>query len=300
MRSSSAQMPHLNPLGKYLSLTPAVLVFVILALLPVVNLFITSFHDVTWQGGEKIMTGVGFKNYIAIGDDPLFKAGIVNTLILVIVATSAQVVIGLGLALICSAIGEKSRSYRALLILPLLIPGIVIGAIWRLMYNAEFGVFNLLLETIGLSGHDWLGSSSTALASVIVVDIWHWTPFSFLLLLAAVESLPKDVSEAAKIDGATAWQEFKHVTLPLLYPAIFMTFLFRAVIAFKVFDEVFLLTSGGPGTSTEVVSFTIFQRYFLQDDAGYGSALSVSIIFVVSIIIVVALNLNKSKGGVVQ
>lgn len=289
-------MPNFSPLGKYLSLTPAVLFFACLALLPVINLVVTSFHEVTWQGGAKEMTWVGVDNFVAMKDDPLFKAGIVNTVILVIVATSAQVAIGLALALACSRMGEKSRPYRALLILPILIPGIVIGAIWRLMYNAEFGIFNLILESIGIPGHDWLGSPTTALASVIVVDIWHWTPFSFLLLLAAVESLPKDVSEASKIDGATSMQEFRYVTLPLLYPAIAMTFLFRAVIAFKVFDEIFLLTSGGPGTSTEVISFTIFQRFFLQDKAGYGSALSVAIIFVVSIIIVIALNVGRKKG----
>ena len=275
-------MPSLNPLGRYLSITPALLAFILLALLPVVNLFITSFHDVSWQAGTKQMEWVGLDNYAAMRNDTLFKAGIFNTIIIVIVATSAQVVIGLFLALACSSAGEKSRPYRALLILPLLIPGIVIGAIWRLMYNAQFGIFNQVLDSVGLAGHDWLGSPGTALAAVIVVDIWHWTPFAFLLLLAAVESLPQDVSEAAKIDGATRWQEFRYVTLPLLYPAIFMTFIFRAVMASKIFDEVFLLTSGGPGTSTEVISFTIFQRYFLQDNPGYGSAMSVSIIFVVS------------------
>ena len=289
-------MRHLNSVEKYYSLAPAVIVFMLLALLPVINLFIVSFHEVSWLAGAKEMSWVGFDNYAAIGDDPLFKAGVFNTIILVLVATSAQVVIGLALALACSSYGDKSRPFRALLILPLLIPGIVIGAIWRLMYNSQFGIINQTLEAIGLSGHDWLGSSSTALAAVIVVDIWHWTPFAFLLLLASVESLPRDVGEAAKIDGATAWQEFRYVTLPLLYPAIFMTFLFRAVMASKVFDEVFLLTSGGPGTSTEVVSFTIFQRYFLQDNAGYGSALSVSIIFVVSVIIVIALSSKRSKG----
>lgn len=289
-------MLHLNPVEKYLSLAPAIAVFVLLALLPVINLFIVSFYEVSWQAGAKEMEWVGLANYAAIPDDTLFKAGVFNTIILVLVATSAQVVIGLALALACSSYGEKSRPFRAMLILPLLIPGIVIGAIWRLMYNSQFGIINQTLEAIGLSGHDWLGSSSTALASVILVDIWHWTPFAFLLLLASVESLPKDVSEAAKIDGATAWQEFRYVTLPLLYPAIFMTFLFRAVMASKVFDEVFLLTSGGPGTSTEVISFTIFQRYFLQDNVGYGSALSVSIIFVVSVIIVIALSSSRSKG----
>lgn len=290
-------MHNFSPLARYLSLLPALLVLTVLALLPVVNLFITSFFEVSWQDGSKVMTGVGLENYLDIADDPLFKAGIVNTLILVVVATSAQILIGLALALACSKIGDGSRAYRALFILPILIPGIVIGAIWRLMYNSEFGIINLALEFVGIPGHDWLGSSYTALASVIVVDIWHWTPFSFLLLLAAVESLPSDVGEAAKVDGATGWQELRYVTLPLLWPAIVMTFLFRAVIAFKVFDEIFLLTGGGPGTSTEVISFTIFQRFFLQDKAGYGSALSVSIIFVISLIIVIALNVGRRKGA---
>lgn len=289
-------MKHHTSAGKYWSLAPAILFFLMLAILPVANLIFTSFYEVSWAAGEKQMAYVGWENYAAIKDDPLFSAGVINTVILVLVATTAQVVIGLALAMACSSYGDKSRPIRALLILPLLIPGIVIGAIWRLMYNSQFGIFNQVLETIGLSGHDWLGSPSTALAAVIVVDIWHWTPFAFLLLLAAIESLPRDVSEAAKMDGATRWQEFRRVTLPLLFPAILMTFLFRAVMASKVFDEVFLLTSGGPGTSTEVISFTIYQRFFLQDNAGYGSALSVSIIFVVSIVIVIALTSSRNRG----
>lgn len=289
-------MKHLSSSEKYWSLAPAILFFLMLAILPVANLVFTSFYDVSWAAGEKQMTYIGLENYAAIKDDPLFTAGVINTAILVLVATTAQVVIGLALAMACSSYGDKSRPIRAMLILPLLIPGIVIGAIWRLMYNSQFGIFNQVLETIGLSGHDWLGSPSTALAAVILVDIWHWTPFAFLLLLAAIESLPRDVSEAAKMDGATRWQEFRRVTLPLLFPAILMTFLFRAVMASKVFDEVFLLTSGGPGTSTEVISFTIYQRFFLQDNAGYGSALSVSVIFVVSLIIVIALTSSRNRG----
>ncbi|GFE51900.1 binding-protein-dependent transport system inner membrane protein [Roseobacter cerasinus] len=288
-------MLTLSPVARYLSLAPSVLIFAALAVLPVANLVFTSFFEVSWLEGRKQMAFVGLENYARIPGDPLFRAGIVNTTILVIVATTAQVVLGLVLALACARIGYKSRFYRALLILPILIPGIVIGAIWRLMYNAEFGIINLLLQAVGFPGHDWLGSTSTALAAVIVVDIWHWTPFSFLLLLAAVESLPRDVTEAAKVDGATEWQRFRYVTFPLLIPALMMTFLFRAVIAFKVFDEVFLLTSGGPGTATEVVSFTIYQRFFLQDQTGYGSALSVTVIAVVSLIIVIAMTAGSGK-----
>ncbi len=181
-------------------------------------------------------------------------------------------------------------------LLPILIPGIIIGAIWRLMYNYQFGVVNQILDLVGLGPVDWLGSSSLALMSVIIVDIWHWTPFSFLLLLAAVEALPKDVSEAAQIDGASKWKEFRRISLPLLWPAIFTTFVFRAIIAFKVFDEVYLLTGGGPGTATEVISFTIYQRFFIQDNPGYGSAMSVTVIFIIAAVIAVAMTRQRSRS----
>jgi multiple sugar transport system permease protein len=117
------------------------------------------------------------------------------------------------------------------------------------------------------------------------------------LMLAAVESLPQDVAEAAKIDGASTWNEFRHVTLPLLMPAIAATAAFRAITAFKVFDEIFLLTAGGPGTSTEVISYTIYQRMFVQDNAGYGSAISVALIFAVALIIVVTLTRRTREAA---
>jgi len=286
-----------NRLPKYASLAPAVVFFLALAVLPVANLFWISFHEVVWESGKSTRTWVGLENYLAIPKDSLFRASISNTIIFVLVATSIQVVIGLALALICAAIGPRSRIYRAIFILPILIPGIIIGAIWRLMYNFEFGIINQALDAVNIAAVDWLGSSSLALGSVIAVDVWHWTPFSFLLLLAAVEGLPKELSEAAKVDGASIFQELWRITLPLLLPAIVTTFLFRAVIAFKVFDEVYLLTSGGPGTSTEVISYTIFQRFFLQDNAGYGSALSVTVIFVVAIIIAISLGVSSSRSA---
>jgi multiple sugar transport system permease protein len=286
-------MPSANGVAKYLSLTPAVLFLVALTVLPIANLLVLSFHDVTWSGGRASWQWEAAQNYLQLGSDRLFIAGITNTLILVVVATTLQVAIGLGLALLCSILGRSSTIYRTLFLLPILIPGIIIGAIWKLMYNFDFGIINQFVSLVGLPRVDWLGAPSLALWSVIAVDVWHWTPFSFLLLLAAIESLPTDVTEAAKIDGASPWQELWTITLPLLWPAIFVTFAFRAVIAFKVFDEVYLLTGGGPGTATEVISFTIYQRFFVQDDAGYGAAMSIALIFVISLII--AVNLTRRQ-----
>ncbi|MEV8468652.1 sugar ABC transporter permease [Fluviibacterium sp. DFM31] len=281
---------------RMMTVLPALLFLVLLSALPLANLLALSFAKVTWVEGHAQWDWVGLSNYRALAEDALFKAGILNTLILVAVATTLQVGIGLALALICSRLGRSARIYRTLFLLPILIPGIIIGAIWKLMYNTQFGIINQTLGLFGLGPVDWLGSSSLALGSVIAVDVWHWTPFSFLLLLAAVEALPRDVFEAAQIDGAGAWRTFRRITLPLLWPAIFTTFVFRAIIAFKVFDEVYLLTGGGPGTSTQVISFTIYQRFFVQDSAGYGAAMSVFVMFLVALVIGVAMTRQKAKS----
>ena len=127
-----------------------------------------------------------------------------------------------------------------------------------------------------------------AFASVVAVDVWHWTPFVFLLLLAGLESLPQDSYEAARIDGASAWQELRYVTLPMMLPTIVVTLAFRLIVSFKVFDEVYLLTGGGPGTATEVVSFTIYRRFFTEDRMGYGAAISVVTLFLLTLLIVIA------------
>ena len=199
------------------------------------------------------------------------------------------------LALFVSRVGKGRVLYRTIFLLPVLIPGIVIGAIWKLMYNPDFGVINQLLGVVGITGIDWLGDGKLALLSVIVVDVWHWTPFVFLLLLAAIESLPEDVHEAATIDGASRWQEFRFVTFPMLLPALAVTMVFRLIVSFKVFDEVYLLTGGGPGTATEVVSFTIYRRFFTEDRMGYGSAISVMVLFVLTFVIVAGLSAIRRR-----
>ena len=286
-----------EPVWRWLTFGPALAMMLFLSLLPLANLFVTSFQDITWAGGAATRTSAGLAHYRALGSDTLFRAGLVNTLIFAFAAVAGQMVLGFALALLCSRVTRGRTLYRAIFLLPILIPGIVIGAIWKLMLNFDFGLVNQGLALVGLMPHDWLGSPSTALLSVIMVDIWHWTPFCFLLFLAGIESLPEDVFEAARVDGATFWQELREITLPLMIPTILVTFAFRLVLAFKVFDEVYLLTSGGPGTATEVVSFTLYQRFFTEDRVGYGSAMSVAVIFLVSLMLVLALTARRRAGA---
>ncbi|MGV8985158.1 MAG: carbohydrate ABC transporter permease [Cypionkella sp.] len=285
-----------DKLWRYLTLTPAVLLFVLLTVVPLGNLAVLSLHQVDWVDRNAIWTWVGTANFRAIMDDTLFRAGVWNTVIFAIVAVSIQMLLGFALAVLTSNIRRGKIFYRTVFILPILMPGIIIGAIWKLMYNYDFGILNQILKLFGIAPQDWLGSSSLALGSVIAVDIWHWTPFCFLLLLAAMESLPDDIYEAGKIDGATGWQALRHITLPLMMPAIVVTFIFRMILAFKVFDEVYLLTGGGPGTSTEVISFTIYRRFFTEDRPGYGAAISIATFVVVAVLIAIASRFSNRKS----
>ena len=285
-----------EPFWRYMTLAPALLLFLLLTILPLANLLALSLHDVTWVDRQAIWRWVGGGNYARIPNDTLFRAGVWNTSVFAVVAVSIQMVLGLALALMTSAVVRGRQFYRVAFLLPVLVPGIVIGAIWKLMYSFDFGVVNQFLALIGMAPRDWLGDSTYALASVIVVDIWHWTPFCFLLLLASLESLPQDIYDAGKIDGASAWQTLWHITLPLMLPAIVVIFVFRMILAFKVFDQIYLLTGGGPGTSTEVISFTIYRRFFTEDQAGYGAAISIATFVVIAVLIALASRFNKRKA----
>jgi multiple sugar transport system permease protein len=285
-----------DPFWRYMTLAPALLLFLLLTILPLANLLALSLHDVTWADRQAIWHWVGGGNYARIPNDTLFRAGVWNTSIFAVVAVSIQMVLGLALALMTSAVVRGRQFYRVAFLLPVLVPGIVIGAIWKLMYSFDFGVVNQLSATLGMAPRDWLGDSTYALASVIVVDIWHWTPFCFLLLLASLESLPQDIYDAGKIDGASAWQTLWYITLPLMLPAIVVIFVFRMILAFKVFDQIYLLTGGGPGTATEVISFTIYRRFFTEDQAGYGAAISIATFVVIAVLIALASRFNKRKA----
>jgi multiple sugar transport system permease protein len=285
-----------DPLWRWATLSPALLMMLPLSVLPLANLFLTSFYNVSWSGGRAVWMPAGLSNYAALAGDDLLQTGITNTLIFAVFAVGGQMLLGFALALLCVRVTSGRVLYRTIFILPILIPGIVVGAMWKLLLNFDFGLVNQLVVLIGFDPVNWLGARETALASVILVDIWHWTPFCFLLFLAGLESLPQDIYEATKIDGATIWQELVYVTLPMMLPTIVVTFAFRLILAFKVFDEVYLLTSGGPGTATEVLSFTLYQRFFREDKTGYGAAMSMSIIFLVCILLIFALSARRRAG----
>jgi multiple sugar transport system permease protein len=254
-----------------------------------------SLQDLSWHAGSAEWAFAGIRHYVELAGDEIFRSGTINTLAFALAAVSSEMVIGLAVALMASRVAAGRVFYRTVFILPILVPAIVIGAMWKLMYNFDFGIVNALAGVIGIAPQDWLGDRRFALLSVIIVDIWHWTPFCYLLLLAAREALPEDIYEAARLDGVGWCTELRFITIPLMMPAIAVTLVFRLISAVKVFDEVFLLTGGGPGTATEVVSYTIYRRFFSEDRVGYGSAMSVVTLVTVMIAVLALVGIGRKR-----
>jgi multiple sugar transport system permease protein len=257
---------------------PAALLFAVLTLYPAANLIWMSASTVEFAQGKAVWTLTPWRNLDLLLSDGVLPHALLNTLIFVVASVAAETVLGLGLALLVGHLNRAKGLIRTVVILPVLVPPVAIGSMWKLMYNYDFGVINEFVMALGLEPLNWLGSTRLALVAVIIVDIWHWVPFVFLILFAAVEALPVDVLEAAKIDGTNAWQSLRYVILPLLRPALMVAITFRSILAFKAFDEVYLLTSGGPGNSTELISLHLYKIFFEQNQLGYGALLSLVVI----------------------
>lgn len=270
---------------RWWSVAPALVVLAALTVLPALVLLRMSVSTVTFAEGREHWAFTPLRNLAALASDPALAPTIVNTLLFVTVAVAVELVAGLALALRVGAMSRGKGLMRTLLIVPILVPPVAIGNMFKLMYNYDFGLFNQLLGAIGVGPVSWLGSTAWSLWSIVIVDIWHWVPFVFLILFAAVEALPVEVIEAARVDGASRWQMLWRVKLPLLRPAILVALLFRAILAFKAFDEVYLLTGGGPGTSSEILSLHLYRVFFEQNQLGYGALLSVlTIVFILSLL----------------
>ena len=277
-------------------LLPLLILMGVLSLYPVIRLFPLSLSSFGFEGNEFVETYVGLDNVRRMLDDRDLPTIIANTVIFVVVSVAVEFVLALILALGVSRENTVTTILKAIFVLPILVPPIVIGTVWRLMYNPDIGIINQALTGIGLGGQSWLSDPDRALLAIIVVDIWHWTSFIFLILLAGLQSIPREPVEAAEVDGASPWQVLTTVTLPLLRPAMFVAILFRTVFAFKVFDEVFLLTSGGPGNASEVLSLYIYRVEFLFSNFGYGALLSLLTIVFVLIALVVVNQLVRARA----
>ncbi len=294
VRAEAKRKKQSDRLFRYATLMPAVIALVIFTVYPMLNLLQMSVSTITFAHGGAVWQFTPLANLAKLRDDSVFLATLRNTLVFVVVSVAIEMTLGFALAVAVSALGRFKGLIRSVMILPILVPPVAIGSMWKLMYNYNFGIFNQMLAWFGLGPVGWLSDPNLALVSVIIVDIWHWTPFVFLILFAGVEGLPREVIEAARVDGANNWQIVRKIILPLMGPAIAVAFIFRSILAFKVFDQIFLLTSGGPGTATEVVSLLLYRVFFAQNDMGYGALLS---LVVIAMIVAFLLGARRMVAG---
>jgi multiple sugar transport system permease protein len=265
----------------YLLIAPTFAVLLALSIYPLIYSVKVSLQT---GSGEAVRWTVA--NFARLAGDTFFLAALAHTFVYAAVALTFEFLIGLGLAVLLDRPLRGRSFFRSALLVPMMLPPVVVGVVWRLMLNADFGAINGTLKGAGINTEalTWTASPTLALASVIAVDIWQWTPFMFLVLLAGLQAIPQEPYEAAVIDGSNAWQTFRHVTLPLLKPAILIALLLRTMDLLRVFDQIFILTGGGPGFSTETVSLYIYRTAFRFFDFGYAAAMSFVLLVLTNII----------------
>jgi multiple sugar transport system permease protein len=265
-------------------LSPAVATLLLLSIFPFVYSLWLSFHQWNLSDRAAAWSFVGLGNYARILlSDPYFWPAARVTVAFLLVTIALEFLLGLGIAVLVSQESRALGAIQTIVVLPMMITPVVVGLIWRFMYNPDRGVINELLGIVGIQGPAWLGDAATGFWAVVVADVWEWTPFMALILLAAMQSLPREPLEAAVVDGASRWQAFRSIVLPLLRPAIAVALLLRGIDAFKTFDLIYVMTQGGPGTSTQVLSLYTYKWGFKFFEMGYAAALAYVMLLAVDV-----------------
>ena len=268
------QTAYFNRTIPYLFLAPAAVVLAVALIYPVGYMIWASFLN--WNPSQRIGEAefVRLANYAKLLSDAQFRESFGVTLSFAAVVVSVELVLGVGLALVLDRELRGMTVLRTLFILPMMIAPIVVGLMWRYMYHPTVGTFNRTLTALGLDPVPWLSDPGWAFVSVVIADIWQWTPFIFILSLAALQSMPRSAMEAARIDGATDFQTVLYIKLPLMLPVLVVTALLRLIDAFKVLEVILVMTNGGPGLSTEILSLRIARTASEFRELGSAAAMS--------------------------
>ncbi len=286
----------------YLLIAPAFLILVLIALLPILAVIGLSLQR--RLPIFNIAAFVGLENYRFLAVDSRFWNSLINTIYFTTVSVGLELILGLAIAMLLDRPFSGRGWMRAILLIPWTIPTVVSARMWEWLYNSEFGVLNYLLMTTGLLKEpmNWLGNPFWAIHAAILMDVWKTTPFAAMLFIAGLQTIPRELYHAARVDGATSWVVFRRITLPLLKPVILLVLLFRTLDAFRVFDAIYVLTGGGPANTTETLSIYAYKTLFQTLQFGYGSTLAVAMFVCVILISLVYLKLlgREYWGRLVQ
>jgi ABC-type sugar transport system permease subunit len=255
-------------------MVPAIVIVVVAQFYPLLYSLYISFVDWTLTRSMEPGGFVGFANYAKMGTDSVLQQTWGRTIGFALASTALSTGLGFILAYVTVGEGRVLRIARTILILPMVIAPVAVGTIWRMMLSARVGPINQVLRAVGLPAPDWLGDPTLAIVSIVIIDVWEWTPFVFVIFAAAISSLPPEVLRAAEVDGATSFQVLRRVILPMLAPVGLLVVMFRLLDALLTLDIVFTTTFGGPGFATHTLSFWIYQQGLRYFNISYAAAIS--------------------------
>jgi multiple sugar transport system permease protein len=272
---------------------PAAAIVFVVILFPWIFTLFMSLHDWKVTGATPF---VGFANYAKMLADDRFQWAIVRTIWFTAATVIAPLLLGVWAA-VCFASQFKFRGLaRTLFVLPMMATPVAIALVWTMMFHPQLGVLNYLLTSVGLPPSSWVYDSSTVIPTLVMVETWQWTPLVMLIVLGGIASLPQEPYEAAILDGASAWQMFRHITLPLAWPFIMVAAVIRLIDALKTFDTIYVITLGGPGTSSETINILLYQTAFAYYDLGYGSAIVVVFFLLILLISLLLLRVRQREA----
>lgn len=282
-------------LAPYLVMSPALLFLLAISIVPLLFSLVVSLLRFNLMNLDR--TGfVGLRNFQLILTSPDFWNSLRVTLQFVIIAVGCELALGLTLAILLSRNVPGIALFRSFILVPLALAPVVVGLLWRFMLNTESGVLNWFVSSLGFPRTDFLSSTALAMPVVALVDVWQWTPFMFLILLAAIQALPQEPFEAAAIDGATTWQSIVDIALPMLRYPILVAVLLRTIDAFRVYDLIFMMTRGGPINATDTLSWSVYNVGFRNFNMGYAAALSWIILIIVTVIVTIFIRIIAGRG----
>ena len=271
---------------------PAVLVLLLLTIYPFLYLLYVSSY--IWPISPTLpRIFLGFGQFTYLFQDPTFIESLSVTVKLMAVGVTIQISLGTILAILLSTKTRITNYFTLPFMIPVFISPVVVGLIWKFMFNYDLGILNYLFEIVGIGAINWLGTPQNAFWSVVIIDTWQWTPFTTLIIKAGLDTVDPTPIEAATVDGANRFQIFRHVTFPSIAPIFTVALLFRTLDAFKAFDIIYIVTRGGPGGSTYVLGYNIWKTAFYQNQLGLAAAMSVIMIIIATILALILIKIMK-------
>ena len=276
-------------------LLPNLIFFVVFLVVPLTQVFVEMFQT---GGLIRPITFVGFDNWDRVFKDPNVVRTLANTMKYALIIIPTMLVLGLLIALLLQNVRRGAAVFRALIYLPVLAPTVIVGLIWLFLLDPDLGAYDLLLRLVGAKPQLWLGSTDLALPSVAAMEIWRSAPFWALYFLAALIGMPRELYQAAHLDGANAWNRFRFVTLPLMRRVFLFALVLATIFVLQIFDSVYVLTDGGPAGTTTTLVWYIYHALFFFFRIGFGASMAVLLLLIILTLSLIQMRLLRRRGGV--